>query len=320
MAKPTLLLTRLLPPDVEARAARDYSVRNNPADDIPSAEELIERAQGCDAILTLATERFSAPVIERLPESVRMIATFSVGYEHIDLGAARARGIRVSNTPDVLTEATADIALLCLLGAARRGWEAQTMLREDRWAKFTTMGLVGLELNGKTLGIVGMGRIGRAVARRARGFGMKIRYHNRSRLPAGLEEGAIYHETAEDMLPHCQFLSLNAPAGPGIDGFLNSERIALLPEQAVVVNTARGTLIDDEALIAALKAGRIFAAGLDVFAGEPNINPAYRTLPNVYILPHIGSATIETRNAMGFRALDNLDAFFAGREPPHAIA
>lgn len=318
--KPTLLVTRLLPPDVAARAARDYRVKDNPDDDLPAPEDLPQLAAGCDAILTLPTERFSAEVIARLPDSVKMIATFSVGYEHIDLAAAQARGIRVSNTPDVLTEATADIALLCLLGAARRGWESQTALRQDRWGKFTTTGFVGLELSGKTLGILGMGRIGRAVARRARGFGMTIHYHNRRRLPAAEEAGAIFHASADDMLPHCQFLSLNAPGGADTDRFLNAARIALLPDQAVVVNTARGTLIDDDALIDALTRGKLFAAGLDVFAGEPNIDPRYRDLTNVYILPHIGSATVETRNAMGFRALDNLDAFFAGAEPPHAIA
>jgi glyoxylate reductase len=312
-----IFVTRRLPEAVEARLRRDYDARLNPEDVAYGEAELLARAEGADGILTAPTERWGADLIGRLPDSVRIIATFSVGYEHVDLETCRRRGIVVTNTPDVLTEATADVAMLCLLGAARRAWEGQTMLREGRWDRWGPTQLVGLD--GKVLGIVGMGRIGQAVARRARGFGMVIHYHNRSRLPAGLEEGAVYHDTLDSLLPHCRFLSLNSPGGEGTRHLLNERTIGLLPEGAVVVNTARGTLVDDAALLAALRSGRLFAAGLDVFANEPALDPGYLECPNCFLLPHLGSATVEARNAMGFRCLDNLDAFFAGERPPHAV-
>jgi lactate dehydrogenase-like 2-hydroxyacid dehydrogenase len=193
------------------------------------------------------------------------------------------------------------------------------MLREGRWNSWAPTFMLGTDMTGKRLGIYGMGRIGQAVAKRARAFDMKIHYHNRSRLPAEREHGAIFHARAEDMLPHCDFLSINAPASPETTGFLNAARIALLPDGAIVVNTARGPLVDDEALIAALKSGKLRAAGLDVFTGEPKIHPGYASLPNTFLLPHLGSATTETRNGMGFKALDNLDAFFAGKPLPARV-
>lgn len=311
MPKPRLFITRRLPPAVEERARRSYDVLLNEDDRELGPEDLVRLAQDVDAVLTCTSERWTAGVVDRLPEGVRVIASYSVGYEHIDLDACRRRGILATNTPDVLTEATADVALLCLLGAARRAWEGESMVREGRWGRWRSTDLLGLELNGRTLGIVGMGRIGQATARRARGFGLAIRYHNRRRLPAEQEEGAAYHPTLESLLPHCHFLSLHAPGGDATHHLLNARTIELLPRGAVVVNTARGTLVDDEALITALRSGRLFAAGLDVFANEPAIHPGYRNLPNCFLLPHLGSATVETRNAMGFRALDNLDAFFA---------
>ncbi|MCH7794703.1 MAG: D-glycerate dehydrogenase, partial [Proteobacteria bacterium] len=222
--------------------------------------------------------------------------------------------------PDVLTDSTADITLLVLLGAARRAYEGQRMVREDKWFGWTPTQLLGVQVSGKRLGILGMGRIGLAVAKRARGFDMEIHYHNRNRLAPELERGARYHAEAEAMLGHCDFLSINCPATPETHHFLDARRIALLPERAIVTNTARGAIVDDEALIAALKSGRLAAAGLDVFEGEPDIHPGYRGLPNVFILPHMGSATLETRNAMGFKCLDNLDALFAGAEPPDRVA
>jgi lactate dehydrogenase-like 2-hydroxyacid dehydrogenase len=193
------------------------------------------------------------------------------------------------------------------------------MLREGRWGRWVSTELLGTEVTGKRLGILGMGRIGRAVARRARGFDMEIHYFNRNRLPPELEDDAVYHASAEDMLPRCDFLSINCPATPETHHFLDSERIALLPDSAIVVNSARGTIVDDDALITALRSGKLAAAGLDVFEGEPNIDPRYLDLPNAFLMPHIGSATRETRDAMGFRALDNLDAVFAGKPPPDRI-
>jgi len=318
-SKPRLLVTRRMPPDVTARIERDYDAVLNPDDRIMGGDELLAAAEGHRAILCCSSERFTPEVIERLPASVAIIATFSVGYEHIDVDAARARGIVVTNTPDVLTDATADVAMLCLLGAARRASEGDRMVREGRWESWTTTMMLGTHLGGKRLGIFGMGRIGRAVAQRARGFGMEIHYHNRSRLAPELEQGATFHATAESFLPCCDFLSINAPSTPETVKFLDAARIALLPDGAVVANSARGNMVDDDALIAALRSGKVSAAGLDVFDGEPNLDPRYRELDNTLLLPHIGSATHETRNAMGFCCLDNIDAFYAGRPCPTAI-
>ena len=319
MQQPRLLVTRRLPAGVEARASQDYDALLNEADQLYGADDLVRLASDVDAILTCSTERWTAGVVERLPARVRMIASFSVGYEHIDLAACRARGIVATNTPDVLTEATADIAMLCLLGAARRAWEGGIFLREGRWTRVNMTDLLGLELRGKVLGIVGMGRIGQAMARRARGFGLQVHYHNRRPLPPEEAHGAVYHASLDELLPLSAFLSLHCPGGEATNHLINERTLALLPPGAVLVNTARGTLVDDEALLAALRTGRLFAAGLDVYAGEPALNRGYCALPNCFLLPHLGSATVETRDGMGFRALDNLDAFFAGRPAPDAL-
>jgi lactate dehydrogenase-like 2-hydroxyacid dehydrogenase len=317
--KPIIFVTRRLPDDVTRRLTRDYEARLNEHDGVLSADQLVTGAEGADALLVTPTDKLTAEVIGRLPKSIKMIATFSVGYEHIDINAAKQRGLPVSNTPDVLTDATADIALLLLLGAARRAYEGERAVREATWKSWSTTYMLGVHMTGKRLGIFGMGRIGQAVAKRARAFDMEIHYYNRKRLPADQEQGARYHERAEDLLPHCDFLSINAPGGAETYHWLNAERIARLPDKAVVVNTSRGGLVDDVALIAALKSGKLFAAGLDVFENEPNIHPGYRDLPNVFLLPHLGSATVDTRNAMGFKALDNLDAYFAGRPLPDRV-
>ena len=318
--KPAVLITRKLPAVVEARAVRDYDARLNPDDRFYSPAELIERASGAVAIIPCHTEAFGAAVIAGLPDSVKAICNFSVGYNHVDCEAARARGIIVTNTPDVLSDATAEIALLCMLGAARRAGEGLRLVREATWRDWSPAFMVGRQLTGKRLGIIGMGRVGQVTARRARGFEMEIHYHNRSRLPAETEAGAIFHETLEDLLPVCDFLSIHCPATPETEGLLNAGRIALLPDGAIVVNTARGAMVDDAALIAALRSGKLFAAGLDVYNDEPNIASAYRELDNLFALPHVGSATGDTRDAMGFRALDNLDAIVAGREPGDRVA
>lgn len=317
--KPKIIATRAMPKDVSARALAAYDIRLNEEDEPLSPAELLQRAEGADAILGMPTDKYTADLIADLPASVRMIATFSVGYEHIDTAAAKARNIVVTNTPEVLTDATADITLLCLLGAARRAYEGERMLRERGWVGWSTTQLLGVHVTGKRLGILGMGRIGRAVAQRARAFEMTIHYSNRSRLPAEFENGAIFHEDPEAMLPHCDFLSINCPASPETHHFLDQRRIALLPDRAVVVNTARGPIVDDRALIDALTSGKLAAAGLDVFEGEPRIHEDYYGLQSAFLLPHMGSATVETRNAMGFKCLDNLDAFFAGREPPDRV-
>jgi lactate dehydrogenase-like 2-hydroxyacid dehydrogenase len=312
---PVVLVTRKLPEAVEARLSRDYQARLNARDRVYTSDELVALAQGADAIMPCHTEKLSARVIDQLPDSIRAITSFSVGFDHIDLEAARARGIIVTNTPEVLSDATAEIAMLLLLGAARRAHEGEQMIRTGSWSDWSATYKLGLQVTGKRLGILGMGRVGQIMARRARGFDMEIHYYNRQRLDADTEAGAIYHASVEELLPHCDFLSIHCPATPETHHLLNAERISLLPEAAVVVNTARGAVVDDDALIAALKSGRLFSAGLDVFNNEPDIDPRYRLLENTFLLPHIGSASRETRDAMGFRALDNLDAIFAGRDP-----
>ncbi len=319
-AKPTVLVTRKLPPAVEDRLRRDYDPRLNDDDRLYAGDEFIALAAGADAILLCHAERLSAEVIARLPDRVRVIANYSVGVDHVDLAAAKARGVIVTNTPDVLSDATAEIAILLMLAAARRAGEGERLVRTGQWREWSPAFMVGIQLTGKRLGIVGMGRVGLVTARRARGFDMTVHYHNRNRLSADLEAGAIYHDTLEDLMPVCDFLSIHCPATPHTRHLLNARRIALLPDRAVVVNTARGAIVDDEALIAGLRSQKLAAAGLDVYDNEPGINPAYRELTNVFLLPHIGSATRETRDAMGFRALDNLDAVFAGREPRDRVA
>lgn len=320
--KPVVVVTRKLPDAVEGRLRRDYEPRFNPADKVLSADELVARCDGADAIMPCHTEHLTAAVIARLPATVRAIANFSVGVDHVDLKAAKARGIVVTNTPDVLSDATAETAMMLMLGAARRAGEGERIMRNGEWKDWSPAFMVGIGVTGKRLGILGMGRVGRVVARRARGFDMQIHYYNRTRLPpeAEAETGAVYHATVEDLLAEAQFLSIHCPATPDTRGLLNAERLARLPEGAVVVNTARGAVIDDEALIAALKSGGVAAAGLDVFNSEPNFHRGYADLWNTFLMPHIGSATRETRDAMGYRALDNLDAIFAGREPRDRVA
>jgi lactate dehydrogenase-like 2-hydroxyacid dehydrogenase len=320
MEKPTVLVTRKLPDNVEARVRRDYRGLFNPEDRLYSTEELIELSTQADAILPCHTEHFSAEVIGRLPDRVRAIANFSVGVDHCDLAAARERGIIVTNTPDVLTDATAEIAMLLMLGAARRASEGERLIRSGQWNTWSPAFMVGTQMTGKRLGIIGMGRVGQVTARRARGFDMEIHYYNRSRLDSGPEAGAVYHDSLESLLPVCEFLALHCPNLPETQDLLNAERINQLPDGAIVINTARGAVLDEDALIAALKAGKLAAAGLDVYKNEPGIRRDFAELDNVFLLPHIGSATRETRDAMGYRALDNLDAIFAGKEPRDRVA
>jgi lactate dehydrogenase-like 2-hydroxyacid dehydrogenase len=318
--KPVVFVTRKLPDAVEDRLRKDYDANLNPDDTLYSSDEIIERARGAAAILPCHTEQFNAEVIARLPESVRVIANFSVGYDHVDTEAARARGLVVTNTPEVLSDATAELTMMLMLGAARRASEGEQLVRTREWKDWSPSFMVGTQVTGKRLGIIGFGRVGRVVAKRARGFDMEIHYNDVQRMSPELEDGAAFHETPEDLMPHCDFLTLHCVASPETIKLLNAERIALLPDGAIVVNASRGVVIDDDALIAALKSGKLAAAGLDVYNNEPDIHTEYRQLSNVFLMPHIGSATKETRDAMGFRALDNLDAFFAGREPIDRVA
>ena len=317
--RPTVLVTRKLPDAVEERLTRDYMPNLNQDDHPYTAEELLLGSQEADALIITGQDSLSGETISQLPETVKAIATFSVGYDHIDLEAAKQRNIYVINTPGVLTDATADLTWLLLLAAARRAHEGEQLIRQGEWTDPRPTELLGTQVTGKRLGILGMGRIGRAVARRAKAFKMEVHYHNRHRLSPEQESGAIFHEDPEDLLRISDFFSFHCPATPETEHFLNARRIELLPDGAIVVNAARGSLVVDEDLIAALRSGKIKAAGLDVFEGEPNLNPAYQSLPNVFLLPHIGSATIETRTQMGFLLLDNLDAVFADKQPPNSL-
>ncbi|MDD2704222.1 MAG: D-glycerate dehydrogenase [Acidocella sp.] len=301
-----LLITRDLPPDVLARARREHETRELHLQGPFAPQSVLDNLAGVDAILCNAADKFDAALIADLPASVKVIATVSVGLEHIDLEAAAARGIAICNTPDVLTNATAEVGLMLMLMAARRAGEGERLLRAGQWKGFSATFNLGRDVTGKTLGIFGMGRIGRRLAEMARGLDMQIHYHNRHRLEPALEAGAIYHTDDASFLGAIDFLSINAPGGPQTRHWLNAERIGMLRPGAIVVNTGRGSTVDDEALIAALRSLHVAAAGLDVFNNEPNLNPGYLTLENAVLLPHIGSATVETRNAMGFLALDGI--------------
>jgi lactate dehydrogenase-like 2-hydroxyacid dehydrogenase len=318
--KPVVLVTRKLPQAVEARLQRDYEARLNPDDRLYTRDELVERARGARAILPCHTEHFSADVVAALPGEVQIIANFSVGFDHVNVEAAKGRGIVVTNTPDVLSDATAELTMMLMIGAARRAGEGEALVRQARWKDWSPAFMVGTQVTGKRLGILGMGRVGQVVARRAVGFDMTIHYHDVVRLPPEKERGAVFHATVEDLLPHCDVLSLHCNVTPATRGLMTAQRFQLLPQGAIFVNAARGALVDDDALVAALTSGRLRAAGIDAYNNEPNVDRRLVALPNTFLMPHIGSATAETRDAMGFRALDNLDAFFAGREPRDRVA
>lgn len=319
--KPVVLVTRKLPESVENILTQNYEAILNPQDKLYSTEEILQIAKDVDAILPCHTEKFSAETIALLPPRVKAITNFSVGTDHVDLEAAKRKGVIVTNTPDVLSDATAEIAMLLMLGAARRASEGERMVRDQQWKDWSPAFMVGKQITGKRIGILGMGRVGQVVARRARGFDMKVHYHNRKPLDAGDSNGAVYHATVEDMLPEIDVLSIHCPATDETLGLINEERIALMNPDAIIVNTSRGAVVDDDALVEALKSGKIAAAGLDVFNGEPDtIHPEYRLLDNTFLLPHIGSATEETRDAMGFRVIENLNAIFNDEEPGDRVA
>ena len=304
-----ILITRKLIKSSEEYATSIFNVKLNKEDKVLTKDELISQSNDCDGILTSLTEKLDADTISKLSGKIKIISNFAVGVGNIDLDAAKKRNIVVTNTPDVLTDATAEIAILVLLGAARRAKEGMEWANKKNW-KWSADFLMGKQLTGSRLGILGMGRIGRAVADRARSFGMKIHYYNRSRLEKNLEKDAIYHKSLESLLSVSNFFSINCPATKETKHIINSKTIKHFPDGAIISNSARGDMIDDYAMVEALKNGKIFSLGLDVYNGEPNIHPEYLTLPNVFVLPHLGSATIKTRTAMGDLAINNVDEFF----------
>ncbi|MFT8242883.1 2-hydroxyacid dehydrogenase [Roseomonas sp. BN140053] len=318
-ARPQLLVARRVPPAVAERARREFGAVVVEQD--MNAEEALRALRELDvpALFTGPKVKLTAAHAAELPPGLRVIANASVGYDHMDVAACRDRGVLVTNAPDVLTDCTADLTMMLIINACRRASEYAAIMR-DGWRKpYGMPDLLGQRVSGRTLGIVGMGRIGQAVAQRARGFGMRVLYHNRHRLPAELEAGAEYVARLEDLLPRSEILSLHLPASPQAGALMNRDTFALLPRGAVFVNAARGSLVDEDALIEALQSGQLFAAGLDVFRSEPDFDRRLAELPNTFLTPHVASATVETRDAMGFRALDNVAAVLAGRAPPDAV-
>ncbi|GAA5266602.1 hypothetical protein ACOSOMT5_P3031 [Acidiphilium sp. MT5] len=312
-----LVVTRTLPEAVMARVAAHYRPIMLDQTGAFDAEAFLAALKDADAALVTPADRIDAVIIGRFPPSVRVLGTFSVGTDHIDLEAARARSLPVVNTPDVLSFATAELALTLMLMAARRAGEAERLVRAGGWRGWTPDFMMGRTLEGKTLGILGLGRIGLALARMARGLSMRIIYHNRRE--AEQADGAVFIADEASFLRSCDVLSIHLPGGAATLHWLNTARIAQIKHGAIVVNTGRGSTIDDDALIAALRSGQIAAAGLDVFAQEPRVPHAYLALENVVLLPHIGSATLETRVAMGMLALDGIEAILAGRTPGNRV-
>jgi lactate dehydrogenase-like 2-hydroxyacid dehydrogenase len=319
VSRPRVFLSRRFPVEVERRIAEHYDIVLNLEDSILSSPDLIQAARGCKYLFTSAMQSIPRGVISELAGTLKAIGTLSVGFNHIDVEAAREFGVAIFYSPGVLSDACAEIAVLLLLNAARRGYEADQLIRSGSWEGYGPTQLLGIGLMGRRAGILGMGRIGQATAQRLRPFGVEIHYHNRHRLQPGQEGGATYHPSVEDFLSISDFLILCAPGTPELVGFLNRERIEMLPPNAVVVNISRGDTIEDNALIDGLQSGRVFAAGLDVFANEPEIDLRYRSLPNVFLTPHIGSATTDTRTAMGLLVLEGLLASEQGIIPENQL-
>ena len=304
-----ILITRRLLKASEEKASKAFDANINANDELYSQSKLIELSQSCDAILTSLTDKMDEDTINKLPDTIKIISNFAVGFGNIDLEAAKKRGIAVTNTPDVLTDATAEIAMLLILGAARRAPEGIEYAKNSDW-KWSAEFLIGKQLTGARLGILGMGRIGRAVAKLSRPFGMEIHYHNRSKLTPELEEGAIYHDNIKSLFSVSDILAINCPATKETVNIINKETLEYFPTGAIITNSARGDMIDDEAMLDALERRKIYAVGLDVYKGEPNLNPGYLKHRSSFILPHLGSSTKQTRTAMGDLAIDNIDEFF----------
>tara|TARA_B100001123_G_scaffold379005_1_gene447552 strand:- start:90 stop:1043 length:954 start_codon:yes stop_codon:yes gene_type:complete len=304
-----ILVTRKLLGSCENKAKKLFDTILNTNDELYSQKKLIEISKDCDGILTSITDKMDADTINKLSNKVKIISNFAVGFGNIDLETAKKRGILVTNTPDVLTDATAEIGILLILGACRRVSEGIESAKESNW-KWSADYLTGKQLTGARLGILGMGRIGQKIAKIAKSLGMIIHYHNRSKLSKEKEQGAIYHDNLKDLLSVSEVLSVCCPASKETVDMINRETIEYLPEGAVVTNVARGDIIDDEALIDALNSRKVYAVGLDVYKNEPNLNPGYLKHKSTFILPHLGSATTQTRAAMANLAIDNLDEFF----------
>lgn len=320
-AKPRVIVTRRLPPNVEARMAELFDVRFNVGDAPLSRTELARALAQCDVLVPAITDQIDAALIDAAPEGLQLIASFSSGVDHIDLAAARAKGIIVTNTPGVLTEDTADMTMALILSVPRRLAEGEKLVRSGQWHGWSPSGMLGHRIGGKRLGIIGMGRIGQAVARRARAFGLSIAYHNRNRLPFEIEQEfeAKWHGDLDTLLVDSDFVSIHCPLNADSRTLLDAHRIALMGADAYLINTSRAEITDEAALIAALDEGRIAGAGLDVYTHEPAVDPRLLALPNVVLLPHMGSATFEGRNATGARVIANIRSWVDGHRPPNQV-
>ncbi len=319
--RPLVIVTRKLPDVIETRMMELFDTRLNDDDHPMSRDELVEAVKTADILVPTLTDRIDKGILAQAGENLRLIANFATGVDHIDLAAARERGITVTNTPGVLTEDTADMTMALILAVIRRVSEGERLIRDGEWTGWGPNFMLGHRLWGKRLGIIGMGRIGSAVARRARGFGLSIHYHNRRQLPEAAENAleATYWESLDQMLARMDIISVNCPHTPATFHLLSARRLKLLKETAVVVNTSRGEVIDEQALTRILRDKAIAGAGLDVFEHEPAVNPKLLALNNVVLLPHMGSATIEGRIDMGEKVIINIKTFVDGHKPPDRV-
>ena len=304
-----ILITRKLIKESEDKAVKTFKPIFNNNDELYSQTKVIEMSNGCDGILSSLTDKMDKQTIDKLPDTIKIISNFAVGFGNIDLEAAKSRGIAVTNTPEVLSDATAEIGILLILGACRRAAEGIQSAQEGGW-KWSADYLIGKQLTGTRLGVLGMGRIGQKIAKIARSLGMIIHYHNRSKLSEEKEQGAVYHKDIKSLFSVSDVLSICCPATKETENMINKETVEYFPKGAVITNVARGDIVDDEALIDALNRRKIYAVGLDVYKNEPNLNPGYSKIKSAFILPHLGSATKDTRIAMANLAIDNIDEFF----------
>ena len=321
MSRPRILVTRRWPAAAEAALAERFDVTLNETDVPMTADQLRQALADYDAVLPTVSDKLPAAVFEGSPRA-KILGNFGVGYNHIDVSAAKAKGIAVTNTPGVLTDCTADIAMLLLLAVARRGGEGERQIRADEWKGWCPTHMIGTKVSGKTVGIIGFGRIGKAFAQRCHfGFGMDVVFYNRSKVDEAeaARYGARQLATVEDVLGASDFVSLHCPGGAENRHLMNAARFAAMKKGAFLINTARGDVVDETALIAALQTGVIRGAGLDVYEAEPQVPEKLKAMENVVLLPHLGSATAETRTAMGMKVVDNVTAFFEGREPADRV-
>jgi glyoxylate reductase len=319
--RPVVIVTRKLPEPIEARMMELFDTRLNATDRPFTRAQLVEAVQSCDVLVPTVTDKIDASILAQAGERLRLIANYGTGVDNIDVDAAYKRGVTVTNTPGVLTEDTADMTMALILAVARRLVEGERLARSGEWQGWAPTAMLGHRIWGKRLGIVGMGRIGTAVARRARGFGLSIHYHNRRRVHESLEAEleATYWESLDQMLARVDIVSVNCPHTPATYHLLSARRLKLLQKHAIIVNTSRGEVIDEAALTRMLRDKEIAGAGLDVFEHEPAINPKLRQLDNVVLLPHMGSSTIEGRLDMGEKVIINIKTFVDGHRPPDRV-